>query len=129
MKKREYKFQKISESQARLSVLPLYTLKSLLNRGYLKEDIRLAINEIIRDKEKDNSVNSEISQSFLNGDKIKKVNFSLNDYIKIINGFERDKFGSVIALVSLIPEPIYLIEIDGNDGDIEIPQSSIRIAK
>jgi len=129
MKKREYKFQRLNETKERLSQLPLYTLKSRLNTGYLTKEGQVAISEIIKKKEKDKSVNSEISQLFMNGEKIKNVNFSLNDYVKIINGIEKEKFGSVISLISLIPEPIYLIEIDGVDGDREIPQSSIRIVK
>jgi hypothetical protein len=44
-----------------------------------------------------------------------------------VTGEEKGKFGSVISLISLSPEPLYLIELDSVDGDREFPQSLLRL--
>lgn len=117
-----------NELKERLSELPLYVLKSRSKKGDLTIAESVVIKALINEKENDKSVNTDISQSFMNGERLENVSLSLNDSVKVINGFEKDKYGSVICLVSLIPEPIYLIELDGKDGDRELPQSSLRIA-
>ena len=69
---------------------------------------------------------SDIGQAFLNGDAIDGVSFSHNDYVKILSGIHEGDFGSLVTVVSLAPEPRYIVELEsGRDG--EVLQSEIAL--
>jgi len=111
----------------RFKSLPLYILRSLLTCEKFEKQTKIILEKIIKEKEVRPNADQKTNNAFYNGNKINEVQFVLNDFVEIGSGFEMGKFGSVISLVSLEPEPIYHIEIDGNEGEREIPQSSLRI--
>ena len=129
MDKKFFEYEKLDLAKEKLSSLPDYILKSTLNSGDLTKETNDAIIGILKERRSSPPIDNEISQAFFNNSEIEYVNFRYNDYILIYNGYERGKYGSIISLISLLPEPIYLVELEGNEGDRQIPQSSIRIAK
>lgn len=127
MNKRGRKYQSIKEAKESLKRLPLYELKSRFNSGILTKIGSIAIRELIKEKEEQMSPDKETNDAFYNGEKIGEVAFIINDSVEILEGEEKGRFGSVISLISLSPEPIYLIELDGSDGDRKFPQSLLRL--
>ena len=61
------------------------------------------------------------------GEILPGVMFSLNQPVDVETGLGSQKGGSVISLLSLEPEPKYLVEL-GSGTDIEVFQRLLRAA-
>lgn len=53
------------------------------------------------------------------------VLFRLNDPVEISGGEHAGEMGSTVALLALIPEPRYLVELEPGGEDIEVSQSQL----
>ena len=53
------------------------------------------------------------------------VAFQLNDAVEVVDGEYLGRCGSVIALVTREPEPVYLIEWGDGRGDIELAEGRL----
>jgi hypothetical protein len=67
----------------------------------------------------------DIGQSFLNREPIIGVNFQHNDYVNIISGKHANKSGSLVTVVKLEPEPLFILELESG-FDVEVYQSEIK---
>ena len=70
---------------------------------------------------------ADIGQRFLDHQPIPGVVFEHNDYVHVIAGESSGKRGSLVTLVEIEPEPVYLVEIEWG-GDVRIPQSQLKHA-
>lgn len=74
-------------------------------------------------------VPSEVEERFFAGIRNDQVHFAINDAVDITMGRYVGRGGSVISILALDPEPLFLIELgDAPFGDIELPQSSLKLA-
>jgi hypothetical protein len=70
-------------------------------------------------------VNSaELCQAFLNHIPIEGVVYSHNDYVQIVNGAHAGKSGSLVTVLRLTPEPLFVVELESG-FDVEVCQSQI----
>ena len=53
--------------------------------------------------------------------------FEHNDYVEIVAGEHRGKFGSLVTVGAMHPEVVYVVELDSGH-DAYIPQAAIRRA-
>ena len=67
---------------------------------------------------------SEIGRMWMAGEPITGVTFALNDTVRVRTGGNAGQLGAVISVLSLHPEPKYLIELAS--GDVELDQSNLR---
>ena len=70
---------------------------------------------------------ADIGQRFLNHEPIPGVAFEHNDYVLVIAGENSGRRGSLVTVVEMEPEPVYLVEIEWG-GDTEIAQSQLTRA-
>ena len=66
-----------------------------------------------------------IGLSFLAGEEIPGVLYKHNNYVEIIGGPHCGSRGSLITVLSLVPEPLYVVELEAGH-DAKIAQSAIR---
>jgi hypothetical protein len=66
-----------------------------------------------------------LGQSFLNREPIIGVNFQHNDYVNVISGKHAGNSGSLVTLVKLEPEPLFVLELESG-FDVEVSQSEIK---
>ena len=69
-----------------------------------------------------------IGDRWMAGEEIPGVTFALNDQVEILEGPNAGEGGSVIFLVALRPEPLYLVERGSGKGDVRLRQSALRRA-
>lgn len=69
----------------------------------------------------------QIIQAFLNREPITGVNFEHDDLVLVLSGTHAGNKGSLVSLVSLAPEPIFILELESG-FDVEIKQSQITHA-
>lgn len=69
---------------------------------------------------------SNIAQKFLNREPISGVRFEHNDCMRIIAGVNKGKFGSLVTVLEIAPEPKFVLELDSG-FDIEVLQSEISM--
>jgi hypothetical protein len=69
---------------------------------------------------------SEIGRMWMSGEPIAGVTFALNDTVRVRIGGDAGQVGAVISVLSLDPEPKYLIELAS--GDVELDQSNLELA-
>lgn len=67
---------------------------------------------------------AELSQAFLNQAPIEGVTYSHNDYVEIVSGTHEGKFGSLVTVLQLMPEPLFVLELESGI-DVEVLQSQI----
>ena len=70
----------------------------------------------------------DLAQAFLNHAPIRGVQFEHNDYVRIISGSHSGGSGSLVTVLSLIPEPKFLLELESGH-DVEVFQSEISRAE
>lgn len=68
----------------------------------------------------------DLENLFLSHLPISGVNFEHNDSVEIMSGEHEGKFGSLVSICALEPEPIFLIEL-GSGFDIRALQSQIKL--
>lgn len=66
-------------------------------------------------------------QAFLNREPIPGVKFEHDDFVLVLSGMHAGNRGSLVCLLSLGPEPIFILELESG-FDIEIKQSQIEHA-
>lgn len=67
---------------------------------------------------------AELRQAFLNRTPINGVVHAHNDYIQIVSGMHEGKFGSLVTVLQLMPEPLFVVELEFG-FDVEVWQSQI----
>jgi hypothetical protein len=68
---------------------------------------------------------AEMSRKWMEGERIAGVDLALNDTIRVRSGSHAGEFGAVISLLSLSPEPRYLIEL-ASGRDVHLSQSVLE---
>jgi hypothetical protein len=68
------------------------------------------------------------AQSFLNHTPIPGVLFEHNDFVNILSGPNAGMSGSLVTVLSLLPEPEFLIELESG-YDVTVLQSQVAYAK
>jgi hypothetical protein len=66
----------------------------------------------------------DLCQAFLNRESIVGVEYQHNDYVRVIDGPYCGKNGSLVSLLAVETEPMFLVELD-EGGDIELRQSQL----
>ena len=69
-----------------------------------------------------------LGDRWLAGESLAGVAFALNDAVQITAGRFRGAAGTVILLMSVAPEPTYLVALTSGAGDTRIRQSELRAA-
>jgi hypothetical protein len=69
-------------------------------------------------------ISAALSQVFLDGEDIPGVSFRHNDAVRIIQGAHAGAVGAIVALLSLEPEPLFVIELTSG-RDVEALQSEV----
>jgi hypothetical protein len=64
-------------------------------------------------------------QAFLNRESIPGVLFQHNDFVSIVSGSHKGHNGSLVSVLSLTPEPRFVVEIESG-FDVETMQSEIE---
>lgn len=67
---------------------------------------------------------AELCQAFLNHTPIEGVVYSHNDYVQIVSGAHEGKCGSLVTVLQLTPEPLFVVELE-TGFDVEVWQSQI----
>jgi hypothetical protein len=68
-----------------------------------------------------------VGDQWLAGEKPTGVRFAQNDAVEIVSGSEAGEGGTVILLLDLEPEPLYLVELGSGRGDRKVRQSALRV--
>jgi hypothetical protein len=68
---------------------------------------------------------ADLTQAFLSHIPIDGVEFEHNDYVQIISGIYIGKFGSLVTVLELLPDPKFIVELE-NGFDVEIFQSQLK---
>ncbi|MGZ8272027.1 MAG: hypothetical protein ACXW1T_12325 [Methylophilus sp.] len=66
----------------------------------------------------------DIGQAFLDHVPIQGVRFQHNDYVQVISGPQTGKTGSLVTVLSLEPEPLFILELESG-FDTEVLQSQL----
>ena len=72
-------------------------------------------------------ISDEIINAFYSGKRSDEIKFCVNDTVEIIEGQNVGVFGSVISIISLEPEVIYLIENGETGFDLNIQQNHLKL--
>lgn len=70
---------------------------------------------------------SDLLQAFLNGEHIASVRYAHNDYVQVVAGAHAGQSGSLVSLLSVDPEPLYVVELESGI-DAEVLQSELYLA-
>lgn len=68
---------------------------------------------------------ANLGKVFLERVDIPGVMFRHNDYVRVINGPQFGATGSLVTVLSLIPEPRFVLELESG-FDVEVLQSEIQ---
>jgi hypothetical protein len=69
-----------------------------------------------------------IGNAFLAHQSSPGVYFSHNDHVRVVSGPYSGEYGSLIGILTLEPEPVFMLESE-SAGDIQVTQSHIQIVK
>jgi hypothetical protein len=70
----------------------------------------------------------DLASAFLDRVPIAGVDFLHNDYVRIIGGENFGNTGSLVTLLTLSPEPLFVVELESG-LDVKIPQSELSLIK
>ncbi|WP_041531234.1 hypothetical protein [Syntrophotalea carbinolica] len=73
------------------------------------------------------SPTKEDHDKFYSGKADDRIQFVINDGVRIIRGPNAGKVGAVISLQAVNPETTYLVELGDGSGDIDVPQSNLEL--
>lgn len=65
---------------------------------------------------------------WMSGEKLPGVTFGLNDAVEVTAGAHAGTRGTILFLVAIHPEPVYLVELGAGKGDARLRQASLRHA-
>ncbi|MBM5572670.1 MULTISPECIES: hypothetical protein [Deefgea] len=68
---------------------------------------------------------ANLVQAFLSHIPIDGVEFEHNDFVQIVSGVHSGKFGSLVGVIELLPEPEFIVELE-NGFDVEVFQSELK---
>lgn len=68
---------------------------------------------------------ASLGQAFLDQAPIPGVKFSHNDYVRVVAGPHSGEYGSLVTVLSLLPEPRFVLELESG-FDVEVLQSEIQ---
>lgn len=68
----------------------------------------------------------DIGQAFLNREEIVGVLFIHNDYVRVVSGELSGSFGSLVTVLELEPEPLFILELE-TGFDVRVRQSEIEL--
>ncbi|MFT3758960.1 hypothetical protein [Thauera sp.] len=68
---------------------------------------------------------ASLCQAFLDRAEIPGVEFWHNDYVRVVSGSHVGATGSLVTVLSLQPEPRFVLELESG-FDIEVHQSEIQ---
>lgn len=68
----------------------------------------------------------DIGQAFLNREEIPGVLFMHNDYVRVVSGEPTGSFGSLVTVLGLEPEPLFVLGLE-TGFDVEVRQSQIQL--
>jgi hypothetical protein len=72
-------------------------------------------------------VPADIEEAFLSGQRTAKTRFAVNDGVRVLEAEGPNTLGSVVAIVELNPEPIYLVELASAPyGDLKVSESALE---
>jgi hypothetical protein len=63
---------------------------------------------------------------WLAGESIAGVQFEYKASVEILDGTQAGKRGSVVVLMTLDADPLYLVALGSGEGDLRVRQSSLR---
>ena len=63
---------------------------------------------------------------WLDGEPIDGVSLELNARVRIVDGRDTGKTGSVAFLMNLDRDPLYLVELSAGTGDVRVRQSALE---
>ena len=63
---------------------------------------------------------------WLAGDLVDGVRFAHHQSVSVVAGVHRGEFGMVLLLVTLTPEPRFLVRLASGAGDVRVAQSMLR---
>jgi hypothetical protein len=69
-----------------------------------------------------------VLEQWMAGAPVPGVGFSLYEPVVIMAGPLAGRLGAVVALISLAPEPVYTVEIDGGRRDVHVPEADLAEA-
>ena len=55
--------------------------------------------------------------------------FKFDDAVDIITGEHKGKGGTVLSLLLLEPEPVYMIELGSGEGDVKIKEANLKASE
>lgn len=67
-----------------------------------------------------------ICQAFLDREAILGVTFMQNDYVRVVSGMLQGSFGSLVTILELEPEPLFVLELE-TGLDVNVRQSEIEL--
>ncbi len=70
----------------------------------------------------------EVLEHWMAGQRVPGVGFAFNEPVVITAGPLAGTLGAVVALVSLVPGPLYTVEIDSGRRDIHVLESDLAEA-
>ncbi len=70
---------------------------------------------------------ADIAQAFLNREPIVSVKFFHNAYVRVADGEHQGECGSLVTVLSLLPEPTYVVELESGH-DANVLQSAVERA-
>lgn len=65
---------------------------------------------------------------WLAGEPVEGVAFAHHDTVEIVAGPHLGRFGAVVLLIGMQPEPLYLVEFAEGAGDRRLRQSELRLS-
>ena len=71
---------------------------------------------------------AELNEAFLANRHVPGTRFTHNDYVSVHSGLHAGSSGSLVSLISLTPEPTFIIELESGQ-DAEVLQSEVCLAK
>jgi hypothetical protein len=67
-----------------------------------------------------------VGDRWLAGEPVDGVRFGLNEDVEVLRGPHAGASGSILLLLSLHPEPVYLVGLGSRARDVRVPQSALR---
>lgn len=68
----------------------------------------------------------DIGQAFLDREAIPGVSFMHNDYVRVVSGELEGSSGSLVTVLELEPEPLFVLELE-TGFDVKVRQSEIEL--
>jgi len=64
---------------------------------------------------------------FFAGKADNRIQFVINDGVRIVSGPNAGKLGAVVSLQAISPEANYLVELGDGTGDVDVPQAALEL--